>query len=147
MLRDIETTPAPHEIEIPIPSFMTDYQPTKEPEEYFPTLSSLCTDTVSRNLNVENALDTYDKSDQLQLDELKLNALKFISLNIVSFLETRNIEKVLQLPIYLIRELENFLKLDTINKFKFFSMEPFDVLIEEALERQAVEDFRDPSIV
>jgi len=53
----------------------------------------------------------------------------------VSFLESRNIEKVLQLPIYLIRELENFLKLDTINKFKFFSMEPFDVLIEEALER------------
>jgi len=96
MLRDIETEPASYEIDIPMPSFMMEEEvEAKEPEEYFPSLSSLCTDTISRNLNVENALETYDKSDHLQLDELKLNALKFISLNIVSFLETRNIEKVL----------------------------------------------------
>jgi hypothetical protein len=32
---------------------------------YFPSLSSMCTDVVSRNLNIENAIDTYEQSDHL----------------------------------------------------------------------------------
>lgn len=66
---------------------------------------------LSKNLTVENAIDTYEKSDQVQVEELKVNCLKFIALNIVSFLESSHIERLMQLPVYLIRELENFLKI------------------------------------
>jgi hypothetical protein len=60
------------------------------------------------------------------LDELKVNTLKFISLNIVSFLESCHLEKLVSMPVYLIRELENFLKVKDIDKFRYFSMEPFE---------------------
>ena len=96
---------------------------------------SIATDCVSRNLTVETALDTYFKTDQLMLDELKVNTLKFISLNIVSFLESSHLERFFGLPVYLIRELENFLKVKDIEKFKFFSMEPFEDIVTLTLEQ------------
>jgi hypothetical protein len=65
----------------------------------------MSTDLVSRNLTVETALDTYMRADHLMLDELKINALKFISLNIVSFLESCHFERLVSMPVYLIREL------------------------------------------
>jgi hypothetical protein len=58
--------------EIPTPTFSSEYDNYEEkeiePEEeacYFPSLSSVCTDMVSRNLNVENAIDTYEQADHL----------------------------------------------------------------------------------
>ena len=45
------------------------------------------------------------------IDELKINCLKFISLNIVSYLEATYLERLLSLPVYLLRDLENFIKI------------------------------------
>jgi hypothetical protein len=39
----------------------------------------------------------------------------------------------MHLPVYLIRELENFLKLQNIEKFRFFTMTPFEEQVEDAL--------------
>lgn len=76
-----------------------------------------------------------ENADHNNIEELKINCLKFIALNIVSFLESSYLEKIYQLPVYLIRELENFLKLHTIDKFRYFSMLPFDEVVQDALEQ------------
>lgn len=70
-----------------------------------------------------------------QIEELKINSLKFISLNIVSFLESAYLERIYRLPVYLIRELENFLKAKQIEKFSYFNMNQFDLLVEDSLEQ------------
>jgi hypothetical protein len=57
---------------------------------------------------------------------MKINCLKFISLNIITFLESTFIEKLLSLPVYLIRDLENFIKLEGIEKFVLFDMKELD---------------------
>lgn len=58
--------------------------------------------------------------------------MKFISLNIVSFLEGIHLERLQGLPVYLIRDLENFIKLEDIEKFIWFDMRA----IEEAAYEQ-----------
>ena len=61
-------------------------------------------------------------SDHLIIDELKVNCLKFISLNIVSFLEPSYLDRLLSLPIYLIRDLQNFIKINDSDKYLMFDM-------------------------
>ena len=61
-------------------------------------------------------------ADRLQLEELKINCLKFISLNIVSFLEPYLLEKLFKLPVYLLRDIQNFIKTKDSDKFGAFSM-------------------------
>ena len=68
----------------------------------------------------------YELSDHLIIDELKINCLKFISLNIVSFLESSYFERLISLPIYIIRDLENFIKLDDIEKYVYFDMKTIE---------------------
>ena len=63
------------------------------------------------------------------IDELKINTLKFISLNIVSFLEASRMEKLMSLPVYLIRDLENFIKLEDPEKFICFDMKSIDEVV------------------
>lgn len=75
---------------------------------------------------MENALELYEIADHLIIDELKINCLKFISLNIVSFLESSYFEKLISLPIYIIRDLENFIKLDDIEKYVYFDMKTIE---------------------
>ena len=84
---------------------------------------------ISQSISLDNVLDVFMEADHLIIDELKINAMKFISLNIVSFLEIGNIEKLMQLPVYLIRDLENFMKLQDYNKFLFYSMKSIDEAI------------------
>ena len=84
---------------------------------------------ISQSISLDNVLDVFMEADHLIIDELKINAMKFISLNIVSFLEIGNIEKLMQLPVYLIRDLENFMKLQDYNKFLFFNMRSIDEAI------------------
>jgi hypothetical protein len=56
-------------------------------------------------------------------EELKLNCMKFISLNVVSYLEQGpNFEKLLSLPVYLLRDLQNFIKVKNDQKFSQFEM-------------------------
>jgi hypothetical protein len=66
---------------------------------------------------LENALQYLELSDHLIIDELKVNCLKFISLNIMSFLEPSYLDRLLSLPIYLIRDLQNFIKINDSEKF------------------------------
>ena len=58
---------------------------------------------------------------------IKINCIKFIILNLVSFFAegSKLNEKLLGLPIYLIKDLENFLKLRDINKFLWLDMDYF----------------------
>ena len=56
------------------------------------------------------------------MDELKINCLKFISLNLVSFLESTYLDRLLSLPVYLIRDLENFIKIHDSYKYQMFNM-------------------------
>ncbi len=72
--------------------------------------------------NLENALELCELSDHMIIDELKINCLKFISLNIVSFLEPSYLDRLLQLPIYLIRDLQNFIKIKESEKYLSFDM-------------------------
>ena len=65
---------------------------------------------------------------------MNVNCLKFMALNIVSFLEGSQMERLYTLPIYLIRDLENFLKVDDIEKFKYLDFSKMDLLVEESLE-------------
>jgi hypothetical protein len=58
----------------------------------------------------------------LLIDELKANCLKFLSLNIVSFLEPAALERLTSLPVYLLRDLQNFIKIDEPHKFLTFDM-------------------------
>ena len=60
----------------------------------------------------------------MQAEELKINCLKYLSLNIVSFLEQNGCmhESLLKLPIYLIRDLQNFIKVGKVIKYEADSM-------------------------
>ena len=72
---------------------------------------------------MDNVLDLLEQADHTLIDELKINCLKFISLNIVSFLESTYLERLLTLPVYLLRDLENFIKLhDAPEKYVAFDM-------------------------
>jgi hypothetical protein len=71
---------------------------------------------------LDNAIDLYEQADHLIIDELKVNCLKFISLNLISFLESTYLDRLLSLPIYLIRDLENFIKIHDYYKYQLFSM-------------------------
>ena len=102
-----------------------------------PSLADSCIEVISNNLCIENALQMLENADKHNIEELKINSLKFIALNIVSFLESSYLEKIYQLPVYLIRELENFLKISSIDKFRFWSMTPFDQIVYDTLETQA----------
>jgi hypothetical protein len=84
---------------------------------------------------MDNVLDLLEQADHTLIDELKINCLKFISLNIVSFLESTYLERLLSLPVYLLRDLENFIKLhDAPEKYIAFDM-------------KAVEDIEDAACI
>ncbi|CDW89302.1 isoform c [Stylonychia lemnae] len=87
--------------------------------------------------NLDNALDLYEMADLQIIDELKINCLKFISLNIVSYLESTYLERLLQLPIYLIRDLENFIKLEDSEKYVLTDMR--DIEESEYAQNQQIQ--------
>ncbi len=57
-------------------------------------LSDICVDIMSKSINLDNALELYETGDLLLIEELKINCLKFIALNIVSYLESSYIDKI-----------------------------------------------------
>ena len=71
---------------------------------------SLCVHLVSETLTLEKCIETLVMADNMQLEELKINCLKFLSLNVVSFLEPILFQMLASMPVYLIRDLQNFLK-------------------------------------
>ena len=79
-------------------------------------LSELCMSEVIAMLSFDNALKLYEIADLYILEELKVNCLKFISMNIISYLGEQP-EKVWALPVYLVRDLENFIKVKRVEKF------------------------------
>lgn len=68
----------------------------------------------------------YELADHLIIDELKINCLKFISLNIVSYLESTYIDKLVSLPVFILRDLENFIKLDDEEKYVYQDMQTIE---------------------
>ena len=82
-----------------------------------------------------------------QVDELKINCIKFMMLNMVSFFSegTTLSEKLLALPIYLVRDIENFLKVKDIQKFLWLEMSYFEIDIDYSqfeLDEDAKENTR-----
>jgi len=78
---------------------------------------------------LDNSLDLFETADHLQIEELKINCIKFISLNIVSYLETTYLERLMALPVYLLRELENFIKVEDCEKFISFDMRSIEEVV------------------
>ena len=92
------------------------------------SLSELCLNKLSRSLTLENCLDLYQFGDMYFNEELKINCLKFIALNIVSFFSegSKLAENLIGLPIYLLKDLENFIKEKYIQKFLWLDMSHFE---------------------
>ena len=128
MIRDVwhekEESEGEEDFSIPVPScyeygaYSSDINPSNLAKEEakldtnkIPSLTDLAVHSISQYLDLSNALDVLIQADMLLSDELKINALKFISLNIVSFFELASFEKLCTMPLYLIKDLENFLKL------------------------------------
>ena len=78
-----------------------DAQMTAQPH----SLASLCSSQIQENLTVESAPESLKLADHLQDEALKTNILKFVSLNIVSYFDTGNVQKLADLPVYLLRDL------------------------------------------
>ena len=77
------------------------------------------------------------------IDELKINCLKFISLNIVSFLEPSYLDRLLSLPIYLIRDLQNFIKINDSEKFLAFDMKIVEDVEQWIKQTEQIEESKD----
>ena len=95
-------------------------------------LSNLCVDELSKSITLDNCIELLEFADLYQVDELKINCIKFIMLNMVSFFSegTKLSEKLLALPIYLVRDIENFLKVKDIQKFLWLDMSYFEIDID-----------------
>jgi len=93
------------------------------------SLSNLCIDKLLKSITLANCIELLEFGDLYQIDELKINCIKFIMLNMVSFFSegTKLSEKLLALPIYLIRDIENFLKVKDIQKFLWLDMSYFEI--------------------
>lgn len=92
-------------------------------------LSDLCQEQITSQLTLDNCIDTLEFADLHQIDELKVNCLKFISLNIASFFADgcKLSDRLIGLPIYLVRDLENFLKERSVDKYLWLDMTYFEL--------------------
>jgi hypothetical protein len=93
-------------------------------------------------------LDLYELADHLLIDELKINCLKFISLNMVSYLEPSFIERFWSWGqngghmVWLLRDLENFIKIESEEKYITFDMKAV-----EDIEGHTVEENKQPELM
>mmetsp|Transcript_37533 Transcript_37533/g.57508 ORF Transcript_37533/g.57508 Transcript_37533/m.57508 type:complete len:140 (-) Transcript_37533:1494-1913(-) len=96
------------------------------------TLAMIMVDRVSRDLTISNCLEVLQFADLHQIEELKVNALKFIVLNLHSLFAdgARINDELIGLPIYLLRDIENFLKVKEPKKFLMLDMEYFEKEID-----------------
>ena len=53
----------------------------------------------------------------------------------MSFFEGAFLEKMYTLPIYLIRDLENFIKVEEVDKFRYLNFDRVDTLVEASQEK------------
>lgn len=92
------------------------------------TLNGSCIDILSKQITLDNCIKLLLFSDTHIIDELKINCLKFITLNLVSFFSegSKLQEQLIGLPIYLIKDIENFVKEKNVNKFLWLDMTYFE---------------------
>jgi hypothetical protein len=92
-------------------------------------LSQLAVTEATNTITLDNCIDLLCFADHHIVDELKINCLKFIMLNLVSFFSdgTKLNDQLLRLPVYLIRDIENFLKLKNVDKFLWLDMRYFEL--------------------
>ena len=98
------------------------------------TLSGSCIDMLSKQITLDNCIKLLVFADARIIDELKINCLKFITLNLVSFFSegSKLQEQLIGLPIYLIKDIENFVKEKNVNKFLWLDMTYFEKEINYA---------------
>jgi len=96
------------------------------------TRSDLCISHLSKTICIWNCLDLLVFADTHLIEELKINCIKFICLNLVSFFSegSKLSDKLIALPIYLIKDIENFLKEKDCSKFLHLDMYHFDMAID-----------------
>ncbi len=125
-----EHSDANESFEIPIPSSAAEFgyevatpsSASKEEEAFtnkIPSLTELCSAAVAKNMTLTTSLETLQFADLHQIEDLKINALKFISLNILSFFEEKALQSdlMLSIPSYLLKDLEIFIKVPTVEKY------------------------------
>ena len=88
-------------------------------------------DRILKSLNLDSAFDIYTYSDHLMCDRLKVNIIKFLSINIVSLFERTYKAQVDQMPQYLLHDLENFIKNKDKNKYFWQDLVGLDYLPSE----------------
>jgi hypothetical protein len=95
-------------------------------------LSDICVSHLSKTICLWNCLDLLMFADKHLIEDLKINCLKFISLNLVSFFSegSKLSDKLIALPLYLVKDLENFLKEKSCSKFLRTDMHYFDVELD-----------------
>lgn len=96
------------------------------------TLQDLCVSQLSKTICLWNCLDLLMFADRHLCEELKVNCLKFICLNLVSFFSegSKLSDKLIALPLYLVKDLENFLKERSCSKFVHTDMHYFDMEVD-----------------
>lgn len=107
-------------------------------------LTDILVKQATRALTLNTCLDKLFFADHIQNEELKINCLKFVMFNIVNFfLEgSETCDQMLSMPLYLVRDIANFIKLPTTEKFLWLDMAYFDCIHEY----DAVNVFRDEEI-
>lgn len=108
---------------LPTPTFdCIEIPPTEIEPDTIPSLKSLCVHLVSESLSLDTCINALVMADNMHIEELKINCLKFLSLNAVSFLEPFLFAQLSEMPVYLIRDLQNFVKTEQVEKFAAFNM-------------------------
>ena len=102
---------------------------------------------LSKDITLDNCLELFEFADHHIIDELKINCLKFIMLNMVSFFsESKLSENLTQLPIYLIRDISNFLKVKDIQKFLWVDMVYFEQIYDYTIEDDTAKEMRENAL-
>ena len=111
-------------------------------------LNAMMVNQLSRDITLDNCLELLEFADHHIIDELKINCIKFIMLNMVSFFSecTKLSEKFSQLPIYLIRDIENFLKVRDIQKFLWLDMAYFEQIHDYTIEDEIAKEMRENAL-
>ena len=96
------------------------------------TLTDQLINQVSRDMTLNNCLEVLQFADHNISDHLKINAIKFITLNLHSFFADGSMLSnwLLSLPVFLIRDIENFLKVKEPRKYLMTDMSYFEKEID-----------------
>ena len=103
-------------------------QEQNEAESPVRSLKDRWIDVIIASLNMDTAFDIYQYADTLMCDRLKINVIKFFSINAVSLFERVFKSQVDNMPQYLLHEIENFMKSEWKDKYSWEDWSQLDNL-------------------